>query len=82
MKNKNSHSSLDDFILEQIEGTKALNVLFEKIHKITKNPDIKALSSLGVKFCKELHTDCKKFEKILDTIKKILGQFFQNTDKG
>lgn len=82
MKKKISHTNLDDFILEQKEGTKALNVLFEKIHKITKNPEIKALSSLGIKFCKELHTDCKKFEKVLSTIKKILDQFFQNTDKG
>lgn len=81
MKKKISHSSLDDFILEQIEGTKVLNILFKKIHKITKNPDIKAISNLGTKFCKELHADCKNFEKILDTIKKILDQFFQDTDK-
>ncbi len=81
MKNKISHTNLDDFILEQIEGTKALNALFEKIHGITNNPEIKALSNLGIKFCKELHTDCKQFEKVLSSIKKILKQFFQDTDK-
>ncbi len=44
MKNKSSHSSLDEFILEQIEGTKILHLLFNRIHKITKDTNIKDIS--------------------------------------
>lgn len=82
MKNKISYTTLDGFILEQTEGTKALCALFEKISKITEKPDVKAFSRLGIKFCNELHTDCKTFAKVLSEIKKILGQFFQNPDEG
>ncbi len=81
MKKKICHTSLDIFIIEQMEGIKALSVLFEKIHETTKNPDVKALSKLGTKFCKELYTDCRNCAGVLSVIKDMLDQFFQDADK-
>ncbi len=55
MKNKSSHSSLDEFILEQIEGTKILHLLFNRIHKITKDTNIifqKLVQNLAKNFIK------------------------------
>ena len=78
MKNKSSHSSLDEFILEQIEGTKILHLLFNRIHKITKDTNTKDISKIGAKFSKELYKDCKNFEKVLYEIEKMLDQFLQN----